>query len=104
MVICIAKFAELVTFPFSPVIIMRNLKNLDLSPGAIIYCQRTGKQCEVLKHFAYSRIDHVVVAFDITESTPRHVALSVSAAKDRFASSSSASVRTINFFPKSLVS
>ena len=104
MVICISKFAELVTFPFSPVIIMRNLKNLDLSPGAIIYCQRTGKQCEVLKHFAYSRIDHVVVAFDITESTPRHVTLSVSAAKGRFVSSPSASVRNINFLPKLLVS
>ena len=52
MVICIAKFAELVTFPFSPVIIMRNLKNLD--PGAVIYCQRTGKQCGARKHFAYS--------------------------------------------------
>ena len=77
---------------------MRKLKNLDLSPGAIIYCQRTGKKCEVLKHFAYSRIDHVVVAFDITKSTPQHVTLSVSAAKDRFVSSRSASVRNINFF------
>ena len=94
----------MLTFQLSPVIIMRKFKNLDLSPGAIVYCQRTGKQCEVLKHFAYNRIDHVVVAFDITESTPRHVTLSVSAAKDRFVSSPGAAVRNINFLPKLLVS
>jgi len=44
---------------------MRKVDNLDLYLGAIIYCQRTGKQCEVLRHFAYSNIDHVVVAYDV---------------------------------------
>ena len=86
------------------VVEMRKVKNLDLSPGAIIYCQRTGKQCEVLKHFAYSKIDHVVVAFDITERSPRHVTLSLRAARDRFVSSPGASVRNINFLPKLLAS
>jgi hypothetical protein len=83
---------------------MRKVDNLDLYLGAIIYCQRTGKQCEVLRHFAYSNIDHVVVAYDVTERTPRQVTLSVCAARDRLVSSPGASVRNINFLPKLLAS
>ena len=79
--------------------VMYKISKLDLSLGATIYCQRTGKQCEVVRHFAYSNIDHVVVAFDVTERTPRHITLSVRAAAGRFVASPAASVQNIYFLP-----
>ena len=82
--------------------VVYKINKLDLSLGAIIYCQRTGKRCEVVRHFAYSNIDHVVVAFDVTERTPRHITLSVCAAEGRFVSSPAASVQNIYFLPKLL--
>ena len=82
--------------------VMYKISKLDLSLGATIYCQRTGKQCEVVRHFAYSNIDHVVVAFDVTERTPRHITLSVRAAAGRFVASPAASVQNIYFLPKLL--
>ncbi len=83
---------------------MRRDELLDLSVGAIVYCRRTGKRCEVLKHFAHSNIDHVVVAFDISERTPRQITLSILAARDRFVTSSTAFVQNIYFLPKLLAS
>ena len=81
---------------------MCRINKLDLSAGSIVYCRRTGKRSEVVKHFAYSGIDHVVVAFDVTEGAPRQVTLSVSAARERFVSCRSASIRNVNFLPKLL--
>ena len=83
---------------------MRKAKALDLSQGAIVYCQSTGKRCEVLRHFVYSNIDHVVVAFDVSERMPRQITLSISAAKDRFVGSPAALEQNINFLPKLLAS
>ena len=83
---------------------MRKNKVTDLSIGATVYCRRTNKRCEVLRHFVSSNIDHVVVAFDVSERTPRQITLSFSAAKDRFASSPTASFLNINFLPKLLAS
>ena len=82
---------------------MSRSSELDLSLGATVYCQLTGKRCEVVRHFAYSNIDHVVVAFDIAEKTPRQITLSFRAARSRFVSSQSTSVRNKNFLPKLLV-
>jgi hypothetical protein len=95
--------SAVVALPLSPrVFVMHKISKLDLSLGATIYCQRTGKRCEVVRHFAYSNIDHVVVAFDIIERTPRHITLSVRAAEERFVSSPAASVQNIYFLPKLL--
>ena len=83
---------------------MRKGELLDLSVGATVYCRRTSKCCKVLKHFAHSNIDHVVVAFDISERTPRQITLSTRAARDRFVTSPSAFVQNIYFLPKLLAS
>ena len=83
---------------------MRKVELLDLSVGATLYCRRTGMPCEVLKHFTYSNIDHVVVAFDISERTPRQITLSIRAARDRFVSSPTAFVQNMYFLPKLLAS
>ena len=83
---------------------MRKGELLDLSVGATLYCRRTGMHCEVLKHFTYSNIDHVVVAFDISERTPRQITLSIRAARDRFVSSQTAFVQNMYFLPKLLAS
>ena len=95
--------SAVLALPLSPwVYVMRKISKLDLSLGATIYCQRTGKRCEVVRHCTYSNIDHVVVAFDVTERTPRHITLSVRAAEGRFVSSPAASVQNIYFLPKLL--
>ena len=95
--------SAVLALPPSPwVYVMHKISKLDLSLGATIYCQRTGKRCEVVRRFTYSNIDHVVVAFDVTERTPRHITLSVSAAEGRFVSSPAASVQNIYFLPKLL--
>ena len=85
-------------------IIMRKDNALDLSQGAIVYCQRSGRRCEVLRHFVFSNIDHVVVTFDGSELTPRQINLSTSATKDRFVSTLAGSEQNINFLPKLLAS
>ena len=95
--------SAVVALPLSPrVYVMHKISKLNLSLGATIYCQRTGKRCEVVRHFVDSNIDHVVVAFDIIERTPRHITLSVRAAEGRFVSSPEASVQNIYFLPKLL--
>jgi hypothetical protein len=43
--------SAVVALPLSPrVFVMHKISKLDLSLGATIYCQRTGKRCEVVRH------------------------------------------------------